>query len=76
VSPWQIVWAFSSTPDTCSLKGSVCLTGSKADRVACLLDEPAVVAALITAATTQSGGADLLRIYWYDAVGRHPNTVT
>jgi len=57
-------------------QGSVCLTGSKADRVACLLDEPAVVAALITAATTQSGGADLLRIYWYDAVGRHPNTVT
>jgi len=57
-------------------QGSTCLAGSKADRTACHLDPQAAVAALLTAAAYSAPDAGLLRIYWYDAVGRHGPTTT
>jgi uncharacterized LabA/DUF88 family protein len=47
-------------------QGSTALTGSKKNRANLKLDEKAALTALIKIATKKTGGADLLRVYWYD----------
>jgi uncharacterized LabA/DUF88 family protein len=48
-------------------QGSAALTGSQKPRTSLLLNETAVAAELSSLAHEKSGGARLLRIYWYDA---------
>jgi uncharacterized LabA/DUF88 family protein len=47
-------------------QGSVALTGSKKTRTDLVLDCPAVIAELRTAALACANSCSLLRIYWYD----------
>lgn len=51
-------------------QGSVCLAGSKIPRARCQIDEGATARALAELATSKASGCDLLRIYWYDGVGK------
>ncbi|MEE9944080.1 MAG: NYN domain-containing protein [Pseudomonas asiatica] len=54
--------------------GSLSITGDEVSRNHLSLNEQAVVAQLIQTAAELSGGVPLLRIYWYDAIGRNgPN---
>jgi uncharacterized LabA/DUF88 family protein len=57
-------------------QGSTCLEGSKAPRTRCQLRENEAIAALIEVTNRQSGGKELLRIYWYDGVGRNGQSLS
>lgn len=52
-------------------QGSTALTGSKKQRTDTRLDKDAVLAELLAVAEEKSGGAPLLRIYWYDGALGH-----
>lgn len=51
--------------------GSIAITGDEVSRNHLSLNEQAVVSQLIQTAAELSGGVPLLRIYWYDAIGRN-----